>query len=308
MAGFDPIELFTTRTDQESRRQFLDYRATLAWRIEHEWLDELEKIRQEKPDLDLVLTHVDDQLDQGMRDAIGADATAVLPLLDTQNFTFLIEDPATVWNLGANRYQTIAQQYRSLTQRQDRLAIDLNIVDRYQDVYPTKQQTGTELFELVHAAAASFERVALYFENSLLPPDIGLLPSAGVEGRMEAIAGKVVVESKRPIGVRWQGPALVDGEPWPVRDDRTVWLPAGRHTVMPGGSDGPRLLRFNGELRGARRSGAGQLEFSYHGAARVIGVLDRLATRVVIDGVAQSANSRILMLPRGQHFVSVATD
>jgi hypothetical protein len=38
----------------------------------------------------------------------------------------------------------------------EKLAIDLNIVDRYQNVYPTKQQTGTELFELVHQAAATF--------------------------------------------------------------------------------------------------------------------------------------------------------
>ena len=30
-----------------------------------------------------------------MRDAIGADAARVLPLLDTRSFTFLIEDPAT---------------------------------------------------------------------------------------------------------------------------------------------------------------------------------------------------------------------
>ena len=55
-------------------------------------------------DLDLVLTHVDDRFDTGMRDAIGADAARVLPLLDTRSFTFLIEDPATVWHLGAQRY------------------------------------------------------------------------------------------------------------------------------------------------------------------------------------------------------------
>ena len=39
---------------------------------------------------------------------------------------------------------------------QDRLAIDLNIVERYQNVYPTKQQTGAELFEVVHSAAGAF--------------------------------------------------------------------------------------------------------------------------------------------------------
>src|SRR2546421_207982 len=55
--------------------------------------------------------------------------------------------------------------------RADKLAIDINVVDRYQDVYPTKQQTGTELFQLVHLAAGSFARVALYFENSILAPD-----------------------------------------------------------------------------------------------------------------------------------------
>ena len=132
----------------------------------------LESLRREKPDLDLVLTQVDDRFDTGMREAIGADAARVLPMLDTHSFTFLIEDPATVWNLGPQRYQAIAERYHALTNHGDKLAIDLNIVDRYQNVYPTKQQTGTELFELVHNAARNFERVTLYFENSLLAPDL----------------------------------------------------------------------------------------------------------------------------------------
>ena len=51
-------------------------------------------------------------------------------------------------------------------------------MERYQDVYPTKQQTGVELFQLVHQAAASFPRVALYFENSILSADWALLPAA----------------------------------------------------------------------------------------------------------------------------------
>ena len=153
-------------------------------------------LRREKPHLDLVLTHVDDRFDTGMRDAIGADAARVLPLLDTHSFTFLIEDPATVWNLGPQRYQAIAERYRPITSHRDKLAIDLNIVDRYQNVYPTKQQTGTELFELVHNAARNFERVALYFENSLLAPDLRLLPSAAAAvGRVERIGPKLVVES-----------------------------------------------------------------------------------------------------------------
>jgi len=152
-AGFDPIDLFAGRHDAASQRQFLDFRAGLAQRLEQEWLGVLETIRREKPDLDLVLTHVDDRFDPGIRDAIGADASRVLPLLDAHSFTFLIEDPATVWNQGPQRYQAIAERYQAITQHREKLAIDLNIADRYQNVYPTKQQSGIELFELVHQAA-----------------------------------------------------------------------------------------------------------------------------------------------------------
>ena len=65
-----------------------------------------------------------------------------------------MEDPATTWHLGPQRYQEIAKSYGALTSHTDRLAIDINIVDRYQEVYPTKQQTGTELLQLVHTAAS----------------------------------------------------------------------------------------------------------------------------------------------------------
>ena len=43
------------------------------------------------------------------------DAARLLPLLDTHDFTFLIEDPATVWNLGPQRYPEIAKRYQPLT-------------------------------------------------------------------------------------------------------------------------------------------------------------------------------------------------
>ena len=185
-----------------------------------------------------MLTHVDDRFDTGMRDAIGADAARVLPLLDTRSFTFLIEDPATVWHLGPERYPAIAERYRALTPHKDKLAIDLNIVERYQNVYPTKQQTGTELFQLVHRAAGSFARVALYFENSLLPPDLKLLPSAAAAvSRIERMGPKTVIDSAGGVGIPWKGGAKVDGQLWPAQDDETLWLPAGPHAVEPAAAD-----------------------------------------------------------------------
>lgn len=311
--GFDPMELFGARKDEASLRSFLDYRADLARRMQEEWLDTLEEVRAKKPDLDLVLTHVDDRFDAGMRDAIGADAARALPLLDRHAFTFLIEDPATVWNLGAQRYQTIAEKYRPLTTHRERLAVDINIVNRYQDVYPTKQQTGIELFELVHNASANFARVALYFENSLLAPDLPLLPAAAATVSSIVRSGaRTIIESSEPVGLPWKGPALVDGKPWPVADDSTVWLPAGRHAVAAGVQPIPaRLLRLNGDLRVARALPGPALEFTYQSSARTIALFDLQAHQVTIDGAIvkpERAGPHALLLPRGEHAVTIRFD
>jgi hypothetical protein len=312
-AGFDPLELFAARKDDASRKAFLDFRAGLARTMQEEWLGELEAVRRRKPQLDVVLTHVDDRFDTGMRDAIGADAARVLPLLDSHSFTFLIEDPATVWNQGAQRYQAIAERYRPLTTHRENLAIDLNIVDRYQNVYPTKQQTGTELFELVHQAAANFPRVALYFENSLLPPDLNLLPSAAaVVTRMERVGGKTVVDSVSGVGLPWHGGAMVDSLPWPVGDGETLWLPPGPHAVEPAREEtGAHLVLLNAGLQAARRVSATSIEFSYQSAARAIAVFDRAPRRMELDGAEeplQLAGPKTILLPRGQHVVTIATE
>ncbi|MGA2120310.1 MAG: hypothetical protein ABSH56_37000 [Bryobacteraceae bacterium] len=312
-AGFDPLELFGARKDEASVRAFLDFRRELAREMQSKWVGEVEALRAGKPDLDLVLTHVDDRFDAGMRDAIGADVERVMPLLDTHKMTLLIEDPATVWNLGPQRYSSIAERYRPLTPHRERLAIDINIVERYQDVYPTKQQTGVELFELVHNAAKNFQRVALYFENSLLPADLPLLPmSAAAGARLERSGDTLFLEAAVPVGLAWQGAAVVDGRPWPVRDDRTLWLPAGRHRIERANTALPiRLLCLNGELDGAAAVGARSIRFSYHSTADAFAMVDRTPDRVQIDGATEApsmAGPRTLRLPRGRHSVTLTVE
>jgi hypothetical protein len=310
-SGFDPIELFDRRNDAASRKLFLDFRRNLAARMEEEWLGEIEKARRQNPQLDLVLTHVDDRLDPNIREAIGSDAAKLMPLLERHNFTFLIEDPATLWNLGARRYLDIAERYRPLTTHQERLAIDLNVVERYQDVYPTKQQTGTELFQTVHQAAESFVRVTLYFESSLLQPDWSLLPAAAAAARGENVGKAITVESASGVGLAWKGPAMVDGQPWPAFDQDVVWLPAGRHTVEPARHGaGLHLVRFNGDLRTARVIGESEVRFSYQSGGRALAILNRAPLRVEIDGARQTpqlAGPVTVILPGGQHLVTIVS-
>jgi hypothetical protein len=310
--GFDPLTLFQNAGNTGRLRTFLDYRAELARKMQSRWIGEIEALRRNKPDLDLVLTHVDDRFDNRMRDLIGADAGKVLPLLRQHDFTFLIEDPATIWNLGPQRYPQIAERYRPLTDRFDKLAIDINIVERYQDVYPTKQQTGTELFQTLHLAAASFPQVALYFENSILTPDLPLLSAAAaIVDRFERDGRTLTVTSKFPVGVRWNGPALVNGRVWPVHDADTVWLPAGVNRVEPAAKDAPVLIvDFNGRLQSAHSLNDG-VEFSYVSSARAIAVLNVRPRAMELDGVRsepavmESDGKFVVMLPRGQHLASL---
>jgi len=305
LEGVSNPSRFTPYAADFASRAALDRRADLVFRMQQDWLHEVEQARRAKPHLDLVLTHIDDRFDTSIRDALGADAARVLPLLDSHSFTFLIEDPATIWNLGPQRYPAIAERYRLLTRHPEKLAIDLNIVERYQNVYPTKQQTGAELFQLVHHAANSFPRVALYFENSLLPPDLKLLPAAAATvTRVEALGQKLVIESRSGVGIPWKGPALVDGAAWPVHDDETVWLAAGAHTIEPGkATSAPRLLYLNADLKAARAVGPAAIEFSYQSQSRAIARFDRMPRKLQIDGEEVPV---VTLLPRGQHVVTAA--
>jgi hypothetical protein len=314
-AGFDPAELFDEasaryeKKNAEGLSEFLDFRAGLAHDEQARWIMEVERARKSKPHLDLVLTHVDDRFDSTMRDKIGADASRALRLLEDHDFTFLIEDPATVWNLGPKRYAEIAARYQPLTARQDKLAIDINVVERYQDVYPTKQQTGTELFELAHEAAMAFPRVALYFESSIAKVDWPLLAAAAAAaGRAEQDGAKVMARLRRPAGVRWNGPALVDGRPWPVANGEVIWLPAGTHTIEPASKAAlARVLDFNGELISASYSGE-EIRLAYRASARVLAALDHTPGKLEIDGMKTEPvmYGNTLVLPRGQHQVTLA--
>ncbi|HNY41239.1 MAG TPA: hypothetical protein PKJ41_12625 [Bryobacteraceae bacterium] len=237
--GFDPAELYNQSSPRFHKRtaapmrEFLDFRAELARSLQKRWLARLAAYRAAKPGLDIVLTHIDDRFDPAMRDALGADAASLIPETERYNATFLIEDPATVWHLGPARYTEIARRYAALAKKPELLAIDLNIVERYQDVYPARQQTGGELLLLLRRAAEAFPRVALYSENSIPAPDWPLLAAAaapGVEVR-RLDAGLVEVDAAKPVWLPWAGCAAVDGLPWPVGGADDILLPAGSHRV-----------------------------------------------------------------------------
>jgi hypothetical protein len=303
-SGIDPVDLFAKGASPKEMAAFLDYRATLAHRMQLEWLNELESLRKANPDLDLVLTHVDDRFDTRMKDLIGADAARLLPVLEPRESTFLIEDPATVWHLGPDRYPEIARRYAPLTLRPEKLAIDINIVERYQDVYPTKKQTGAELFQLVHLASAAFERTALYFESSLEAQDLPQLAAAAARVLHARSAGpKLVFETGLPVTLRWEGGALVNGKPWPAGGGGVLHLPRGAYAVERAAAEPEyRLTDFSGELLAAETLGNG-LKLSYKSGAPAWALLN---FRPSLGGpVALGGGLWLIRLPRGAHAIEL---
>jgi hypothetical protein len=131
---------------------------------------------------------------------------------------------------------------------------------------------------------------------------------------MQQAGPKLIVDSSNGVGVAWQGEARVDGELWPAADADILWLPAGSHSIEAAPAApraGPRLLRLNGELKSARRSGAQRMEFAYQSASRALAVVDRQPKTLQVDGVPQPlemAGPRTLFLPPGQHVVILTTE
>jgi hypothetical protein len=153
--------------------------------------------------------------------------------------------------------------------------------------------------------------VALYFESSILAADLPLISAAAASVEHVGHPGdKLTVNSKLGVGVSWSGPVLVDSVPWPVSDDRTVWLSPGAHTIQAAPAAPPvRLLDLNAELKSARVTAAG-IEFSYESSARAFARLNRPVRKIEIDGaeVQWQAQGDALLLPRGQHIVTVAVE
>jgi hypothetical protein len=315
-AGFDPKLLFDAASpyamakNPEGLRKFLDYRAALVSRMQAQWLDLVDKSRASKPYLDVVLTHIDDRFEPGIRDALGADVARSLPAIQARKITLLVEDPATLWNLGPERYSKLAEKYRELTPDQRHIAVDINVVERYQDVYPTKKQTGVELLELVHQAAASFNRVALYFENSLERQDLALLPAAATTAKLQQDRdGLLHVDAVEPTRIAWQGPVELDGKPWPIESNQAVLAPAGKHTLEAGVSrPAVSIADFNGEIRSAVAE-SDRADLSYVSRSRALAVFGSTISSIEVDGTAfwkarLGEDAESIVLPAGQHLVT----
>lgn len=317
--GVDPLDFFRDgsphywKRDAKTWSKFVDYRVEEVRRLNEHFLRLFSDMRKGgKQHLGLALTFVDNVYDTRMREAIGADFQAILPLLDRYDFTLVMEDPGTVWHLGPRRYSELAQGYSRLTRHLDRLGMDINVVERWQDVYPTQRQTGGEFLQLFHHAGRNFRTVLAYFEQSILNQDLDLVSHALASGVSADITAEGAVRVRAPFPVIFDtgtsaGEVRVNGNAWPAVDGGRVLLPAGEHAVTAAPSAAaarPRLVKLNGELRAARYAGDGAIEVSYQASSRAIAIFDRPPKALELDGSPlPDPPAEWVLLPRGSHLL-----
>jgi len=165
----------------------------------------------------------------------------------------------------------------------------------------------------LNLASGAFHGVMFYAESSVFREDYPLLAAAAarVSSYMRDADGTLHIDSPYGIGLPWTGPAQVDGQPWPVKDAATLWLPPGPHSVAPGDADPPLLLLdLNADMASAQAA-SDVLTFRYSSSSRAIAIVNRKPKSVAIDGSSAelkpqaTTNGWMLSLPRGAHTISV---
>jgi YD repeat-containing protein len=320
-SGIDPVDFFKKESPNYWEKKpadwnrFVEYRVELEKNLTERFIQLFSGFRSSfSPNLDIVVTYVDNIYDPTMREAVGADVTVMFELLNRYDFTLVLEDPGTVWHLGPRRYAELAQTYSKMTHHAARLGVDINIVDRYIKSYPTDKQTGLEFLQLFFQAGAHFQTVMVYSEKTMLPQDADLVSCAlAPNTRGEITESGVRIDARIPVVYSSGRPQLdfhVDGNPWPYIDRGNVWLPAGTHTISTGekaAAPRPHLVKLNGDLISARYAEGQTIEFSYNAQQRAIVIFDRAPGSLQVDGKAPEKNpSPWMMLPRGAHKVLAA--
>jgi len=315
-SGIDPKDLFRKESpnfwskNAAAWQSFVEYRVQLEKDLNERVIQMLYGFRKSfSPDLDIVVTYVDNIYDTTMREAVGADVVLMFQMLDRYDFTLVMEDPGSVWHLGPRRYAELGQTYSKMTRHSGRLGIDINIVDRYAKTYPTQKQTGIEFLELFFHAGAHFPTVMVYSEQTMLPQDTPLVACALAAGtRGEIVDQGIRIHSRIPVAYRSgvkQTEFLVDGNHWPCIDGGDVQLPAGSHVISAADLSAikpPRLLRLNGNLLAARYATGRSIEFSYTTRHRTIALFDIAPISLQIDnGIAAKAETPWVPLPKGNH-------
>ena len=263
--------------------------------------------------LDLTLTHIDDRFDTSMREKIGADTRRCCRCWPQHDFTFLIEDPATVWNLGPQRYPQIAARYAPLTPRRKSSPSTSTSSTGIRTSIPPNNRPARNCSSWCMSPPTPSRASLCILKRRLPARDLPLLPSAAAAVRARKTP-EATSDDKRKAGggIAQRRGSAVEGfgaggwEAVARGADTVVWLMPGPHVIQPAAVKPVLcLIDFNGDLHSvagvARRHRVRLSEFS------AMALLEHVMPLASCKSMATESHpvmiGNVLMLPRGQHFV-----
>ncbi len=321
--GVDPKEIFNKlsqyywKYNKKMKLSILEFRVELITKIHEELLMLCEELKRENEYLQTVVTAIDSIADKEMREKIGVDASKIAGLQDKYHFMLQIEDPYTLWNMGPDRYRVIGEEYRSIMSDGNQLSIDINVIDRGGEVYPTRKQRGVELYQLVNTAGSYTDKVILYSLATLEADEMGFVPYSrcGDIEVMESLENEYILKADK--GFIWRTATegktfYIDGEKWPFVSETGVIIPGGEHrlkTLNTENEDKLLIETVNGEISNVSMDA--KINFSYTSRGRFFMITPMKPSQVELDGAAyvpdimEDGNKYTVMLPVGVHRVSI---
>jgi uncharacterized protein YdaL len=320
---FDPHSPFYWKTNPAVKAAIVEYRVGVIKEVYERLLTAFADAAMKKAGFQIIVTALDNYGSPELREFIGVDMDQLLDLQKKFGFVLQVEDPEHLWSTSPTRYLSIGKQYADRIGDRGKILLDLNILAfRKPDVvtpFPTLIPTGTESFELIHAASLGAPRLTIYSEASANPQDLRFFSYALASEVMYRHEGNgYEVESPRSFVLTLPPETksvAIDGVPLsPVRENLFL-IPAGMHTIWTNVDQGASFSAYSLQTRILSCTGnilscvyeVRSVVFDYESDTRTLVSINREPSSVTVDGrehtfsALKGNDCYSLMLPAGKH-------
>lgn len=315
--GINPLNLFDVFYVNPSldlaieKDRFLTYRVNLCSLLNEKTIQMLSQLIQPRQG-ELIVTQVDALMDPQLGRNIGIDSQFFEALRKTYNFTMMIEDPFTLWQMGPERYKTLDELYQKHHPEAE-IAIDINIVDRRFEVYPSAKQTGLEFQALLSEASTHFDEVALYAAHTPFYSDLNqaayALASPNSHSQLDQNTYLIEGDVSSRLQVNTLGKSIsVNNAPWYAYNDSEILLTSGKSIVKlsVGTPKALHITNFNESFTPIQIT-ANTLKFNYQSKFKTFISFNRRPASLKLDGKALlpaaywGTFGYTFLLPSGKH-------
>lgn len=328
--GFDPVLLFDTtsthywKKNNADWKKFAAYRKLLLFRLKQEFLTFFTHVKQQKKDLEVMLTVLDVSITPELSDYIGEDTQNSLALFKKYDISLQVEDPSNCWGLTPQRYDKMGKLYRQYVKGRESLIFDCNVVSAHELGYggfPSEIPTGEEIRQIAYNMDLHDVRPAFYSEDVVSDADYRNISTvlANKAHIISIDSNQWSIRAPKTITVNTgnsNSQVLVDNRPWFAGEGQKIIVPLGEHRLTFSNSVRDTntlwIRNISGQLWNAIFT-SNTVEFVYsEPIASCYVILNNKPGKVEVDGKTTNCliypnedDEFVVKLPQGKHIVKI---